>query len=69
MPQINTFWVIIKNALFKLQEQMWCKTFLFASPIFVVVLKGNSSLYEFFWDFRKCPGALFKWLNPAVGVV
>ena len=24
---------------------------------------------NFFWDFRKCPGALFKWLKPAAGLV
>ena len=34
-----------------------------------MVLKVNSSLYEFFWDFRKCLGALFNWLKPAAGLV
>ena len=50
-------------------EQMLPKTCYFGPPIFVEVLKVNSSLYEFFWDFRKCPGALFKWLKPAAGLV
>ena len=34
-----------------------------------MVLKGNSRLCEFFWDFRKCPGALINWLNPTAGLV
>ena len=34
------FLQIIKNDLFKPYEQMWCKTFLFATPIFVELPKG-----------------------------
>ena len=69
MLQLNTFWNLSKMALTKPYEQIWGKTFYFGPPIFVEVLKVNSSLYEFLWDFRKCPGALIKWLNPAVGLV
>ena len=45
------------------------KTFYFGPPIFVAVLKVNSSLYEFSGIFIKCPGALFKWLKPAARLV
>ena len=36
--------------LIKSYEQMLPKTFYFGPPIFVEVLKVNSSLYEFFWS-------------------
>ena len=45
--QINTFRQLLKIAIFKSYEQMWCKTFCSASPIFVEHLEVKWSLYEF----------------------
>ena len=47
MLQINTNWKLSKMSIIKICEQMWVKTFYFATPIFVEVLKGKSSPYEF----------------------
>ena len=69
MPQLNAFWKLLQFTLIKSYEQMLGKIIYLTSQIFVVVLKGNSSLHEFFWDFRKFPGALIKWFNPAAGLV
>ena len=69
MLQITLFWKLSKVAITKPYEQTWGKTFYFGPPIFVEVLTVNSSLYEFFWVFRKCPGALYIWLKPAAGLV
>ena len=57
MLQLNAFCNLSKMTKSKPFEQRLPKTFYFGPPILVEVLKANSSLYEFFWDFRKYPGA------------
>ena len=69
MPQLNAFWKLLQITLTKSYEPMLSKLIYLASPIFVMILKVISSLYEFLWDFRKYPGALFKCLKVAAGLV
>ena len=57
MLQLNAFWKLLQFTLIKSYEQMLGKIIYLTSQFFVVVLNVNSSLYEFFWDFRKYPGA------------
>ena len=45
--QLNTFWKLTKITITKPYEQNLTKTFYFASPNFVEVLKVKLSLYEF----------------------
>ena len=70
MLHLNTFWKLLQFTLSKSYEQRLVKIIYLTSPIFVVVLKVNSSLYEFFSGFlEKVLVLYFKWLKPAAGLV
>ena len=65
MLQLNTIWKLPKITLIKSCEQMWVKTFYFATLIFVKLLKDKGDLYEFSGIYENVLVPLFKSLKPA----
>ena len=53
MFQLNTFWKLSKMTITKPYEQMWCQTFYFGPPIFVLALNVKWNPHEFLQNFRK----------------